>query len=384
VRRHPSRHRVRPVRVLRVYIYGPVRPRTQALAAAVAVAGAALASSAALSAGAQAGSAHDAQATVTSQTSCGSAAPEALAQTVGWVAKQIYEGEVSSPETVKDRHQVESYAPLLRAVASGEKAAVRAAVTSLVYSHTHIVRLRVSRGSKLLADVGGPYVLAPLSGTLRLHGRTVGHYILSVQDDLGYVKIETHYIGAPLVLRTGLRGVPAKGAPAKDVPANDVPVPGLLAPGPAGIPEHGPVTYRHAIYQAYSFDASAFPSGTLRISVLVPLPAGLSRKSCAAIRNAELATVARRVFGRLALAHVSYSTGVQLVRALTRGLFYVRAGSRQLAGSTRPGPARLPLLGSVSYRRASYQVFSFPAPGSVGTGARGSVGTVRIYALFAD
>jgi len=324
-------------------------------------------------------SASSAQASGSSQTPCGSAAPEALAQTVGSVAKQIYEGEVSSPETIKDRHQVESYAPLLRAVASGETAAVRAAVTSLVYSHTHIVRLRVSRGSKLLADVGGPYVLAPLSGTLRLHGRTVGHYTLSVQDDLGYVKIETHYIGAPLVLR-----VRPKGAPAKDVPADDVPVEGLVAPGPARIPEHGPVTYRHAIYQAYSFNASAFPSGTLRISVLVSSPAGLSRKSCAAIGNAELATVARRVFGRLALVHVSYSTDVQLVRALTRGLFYVRAGSRQLAGSTRPGPARLPLSGSVSYRRASYQVFSFPAPGSVGTGARGSVGTVRIYALFAD
>ncbi|HEV3035955.1 MAG TPA: hypothetical protein VGX72_14345 [Solirubrobacteraceae bacterium] len=371
---------------------------------AVALAGAALASPAAPSAGAQAGSAHDAHAAVTSQTACGSAAPEALAQTVGSVAKQIYEGEVSSPETVKDRHQVESYAPLLRAVAGGGEAAVKAAVTSLVYSHTHIVRLRVSRGSKLLADVGGPYVLAPLSGTLRLHGRTVGHYTLSVQDDLGFVKIETHYIGAPLVLRAGLTGAPAKRVPVKDVPANDVPVAGLLAPGPAGIPEHGPVTYRHVIYQAYSFDASAFPSGTLRISLLVPLPAGLSRKSCTTIRHSELAAVARRVFGRLALAHVSYSTDVQLVRTLTSGLFYVRAGSRQLAGSTRPGPARLPLSGSVSYRGARYEVFSFPAPGSVGTGAsgkgapgnvgtgasgnvgkgaRGSVGTVRIYALFA-
>jgi hypothetical protein len=301
---------------------------------------------------------------VSSQAPCGPAAPEALAQTVGSVAKQIYEGEVSSSETVKDRHQVESYAPLLRAVASGETGAVKAAVTSLVYSHTHIVRLRVSRGAKLLADVGGPYVLAPLSGTLRLHGRTIGHYMLSVQDDLGYVKIETHYIGAPLVLRTGV----------KDVPANDVPVPGLLAPGPAGIPEHGPVTYRHAIYQAYSFDASAFPKGTLRISVLVPLPAGLSRKSCAAVRNSELATVARRVFGRLALAHVSFYTDVELVRTLTGGLFYVRAGSRQLAGSTRPGPARLPSSGTVRYHGVSYEVSSFQAPSGVGA--------VRIYELF--
>lgn len=300
-----------------------------------------------------------------SKSRCGRAAPEALAQSIGWVAKQIYYGEVSSSRTVADRHQVESYAPLLRAVAGDGQAATRAAVTKLVYSHTHIVRLRVIRGSKLLADVGGPYVLAPLGGALRLHGRVVGHYLLSVQDDLGYVKIETHFIGAPLVLRTGM----------KDAPAEDVPVQGLLAPGPAKIPEHGPVSYRHVIYQAYSFNASAFPSGPLRISVLVPLPAGLAQKSCTVIRNSELALVARRVFGRLALSHVSFSTGVELVRTLTRGLFYVRAGSRQLAGATGPGPARLPRSGSVRYHGVSYQVFSFQD--------HSSAGSVRIYELFA-
>jgi hypothetical protein len=295
-----------------------------------------------------------------SQQRCGRAAPETLAQTVGWVAKQIYYGEVSSSRTEADRRQVESYAPLLRAVAGGHQAATKAAVTKLVYSHTHIVRLRVIRGSKLVADVGGPYVLAPLGGTLRLHGRVVGHYLLSVQDDLGYVKIETHFIGAPLVMRIGAKAIP---------------VDGLLAPGPAAIPEHGPVSYRHVTYHAYSFDASAFPSGLLRMSVLVPLPAALAQQSCTVIRNSELAFVARRVFGRLALSHVGFGTGVALVHTLTRGLFYVRAGSRQLAGSSAPGPARLPLAGSVRYRGVSYEVFSFQDPSSLGS--------FRIYELFA-
>ncbi len=290
---------------------------------------------------------------------CGRAAPETLAQSVGWVAKQIYYGEVSSSRTAADRHQVESYAPLLQALARDQQAATKAAVTKLVYSHTHIVRLRVIRGSKLLADVGGPHVLAPLGGTLRLHGRVVGRYLLSVQDDLGYVKIETHFIGAPLVLRTGVKAVPVEG---------------LLAPGPAVIPEHGPVTYRRVIYQAYSFNASAFPSGPLRISVLVPLPAALAQESCTVIRNSELALVAQRVFGRLALSHVGFSTGIQLVGTLTRGLFYVRAGSHLLAGSTTPGPARLPSSGSVRYRGVSYEVFSFLDASSAGS--------VRIYALF--
>src|SRR5580700_3161754 len=189
-----------------------------------------------------------AKSTAEPRAECGKAAPEVLAQTIGEVASKIYGGEVASSETIKDRHQVETYVPLLQAVATGEKTAVEDAVTSLVYSHTHIVRLRVLRGSTLLADVGGPYVLAPLSGTLRLHGRTIGRYVMSVQDDVGYVKIETRFIGAPLVLRRGDKNVPVEG---------------LVSPGPVKIPEHGPITYKYVHYQVYSFKASAFPKGPL-------------------------------------------------------------------------------------------------------------------------
>ncbi len=292
---------------------------------------------------------------------CGKAAPETLAQTIGWVAQRIYTGEVHSSETIKDRLQVETYEPLLRAVAKGNKAAIKAAVTSLVYSGTHIVRLRVLTGKKLLADVGGPYILAPLSGTLSLHGHTIGHYVTSVQDDVGYVKIETRFIGAPLVLRTG----------AKNVPIED-----LLTPGPVKIPEHGPVTYKHVIYQAYSFQANRFPSGTLRISVLVPLPAGLAKKPCSTIKSSELAVIAQRISGQLSLSPGNFQTYVDLVRTDTNGLLYVRAGGLQLAGSTNPGPAKLPLHGTVRYRGGNYEVFSFQAPSSVGK--------VRIYALFAE
>lgn len=294
-------------------------------------------------------------------SACGNAAPEELAQTIGWVARRIYIGEVHSSETIKDRLQVETYPPLLHAVAKGNRAAIKAAVTSLVYSHTHIVRLRVLTGKKLLADVGGPYILAPLSGSLRLRGHTIGRYVLSVQDDVGYVKIETHFIGAPLVLRTGPKNVPIEG---------------LVTPGPVKIPEHGPVTYRHVIYQAYSFQASRFPSGPLWISVLVPLPAGIATEPCSVVKSSELADVARRISGRLSLSHASFQTYVNLVHTDTNGLMYVRSGSRQLAGSTTSGPAKLPLHGSVRYHGHTYEVFSFPAPASVGR--------VRIYALFAQ
>jgi hypothetical protein len=296
----------------------------------------------------------------TTAVACGKAAPETLAQTIGWVARRIYIGEVHSSETIKDRLQVETYEPLLHAIAKGNKAQIKAAVTSLVYSHTHIVRLRVLTGKKLLADVGGPYILAPLSGTLSLSHHTIGRYVMSVQDDVGYAKIETRFIGAPVVLRTG----------AKNVPIED-----LLTPGPVKIPEHGPVTYKHVIYQAYSFEANRFPRGPLHISVLVPLPAGLAEKPCSVVKSSELAIVARRISGQLALSPANFQTYVNLVHTDTNGLLYVRAGSHRLAGSNSSGPAKLPLHGTVAYHGRSYEVFSFSAPSSVGK--------VRIYSLFA-
>ena len=71
-----------------------------------------------------------------------------------------------------------------------------------------------------------------------------------------------------------------------------MPVEGLLTPGPAKIPGHGPVSYRHTSYEAFSFDAASFPSGPLRISLLLPLSSSLSATSCAQIRTAELGRVA--------------------------------------------------------------------------------------------
>jgi hypothetical protein len=281
-----------------------------------------------------------------------------LAQTVGRAAMQIYAAERSSTGVSADKNQVERFEPLLSALASGNQASVKQAVTRLVYSGTHIVRLRVTRGGVLLADVGGPYIIAPVGGNLRFHGRTVGHYLLSVQDDLGYVKLETRYVGMPLVLYGGSRRVPLEGA---------------LAPGPSSIPDLGPVHYRGASYEAFSFNAEAFPRGPLRISLLVPLTGSLARSSCAAIKVSALGRVAQRVWQRFSLAGAPPSAYVHSSEALTGSLSYVRSGAHQIAGSTQPGPARIPDQGSVRYRGVTYGVSSFST--------RTAAAPVRVYLL---
>jgi len=290
---------------------------------------------------------------------CGAAAGEAVASSVGLVASRIYQREVASPGVRADQRQVETYAPLLDALASGNRAAVATAVTSLVYSHTHVVRLRVTQGGVVLADVGGPYILAPVGGVLHRNGRSVGRYLLSVQDDLGYVKLETRFIGAPLVLYRGSRPLPLEGA--------------LSAPA-STIPLHGAVRYRGKSYQVFSFTAQAFPSGHLRISLLVGGPgSAAAAMSCPQIRMSELGQIAERIWQRFMLAGAPASAYVHSVESLIGGLAYVRMGSRQIAGSTHPGPRNLPELGTVRYRGATYGVFSFAAATPAGA--------VRVYQL---
>ncbi|HXM86828.1 MAG TPA: hypothetical protein VN889_04255, partial [Solirubrobacteraceae bacterium] len=263
-------------------------------------------------------------------------------------------------EVESDKRQIETYAPLLSAVESGEQTAIEAAVHSLVYSHTHIVRLRVDRGSQLLFDEGGPYILAPVSGTLRSREKTIGHFVFSVQDDLGYVKLVTRFLGVPLVLRTE---------------AGQVPVEGLLSPGPATIPDHGPISYRGGSYQAYSFDADAYPSGRLRVSLLLPVSRAPQADSCARVKADELGLVAQRISRRFKLSAAAFAGYITLVQTMTHGLVYVRSGSHTLAGSTHTTPRKLPSSGALRWHGVHYEVSSFSAPSSEGT--------VGVYVLVA-
>jgi len=292
------------------------------------------------------------------QASCGAAAPATLAKAAGHIAIEIYADELSGTGVRADQRQVESNSPLLRALASGNLAGVKKAVRSLVYSQTHIVRLRIVQGKTVQADIGGPYIIAPVSGTLRQHNRTVGHYLLSVQDDLGYVKLETRFLGLPLLLQRGALRIPLEGT---------------LAAAPASIPNLGPVTYRGTRYEAFSFQAKAFPQGKVRISLFVPIYHSLASESCSAIKLSELAHVAQLVWHRYPPNPAASSTYVSQVGSLTGGLSYVRSATRQLAGSTLPGPTRLPSQGTVTYRGATWGVSSFSSPAPAGP--------VRVYVL---
>jgi hypothetical protein len=258
-------------------------------------------------------------------------------------ARRIYAGELYGGQVKADIGHVVGSQALLSAMAASNIAAVEAAVHGLVYApHWHIVRLRVLKAGKVLADVGGPYIIAPVTGPLRLHGRTVGSYVMSVQDDVGFVKLVSRFIGAPIAIyRNGslLMGTLKPAHPVRT---------GAM------------VTIAGSAYRAKVMQARAFPSGSLQIALFAKEPAATSG-SCRTVRSAAYGSVAAHIAARFKPLPPHYKELVDIVRSTTNGVVFIRAGSKQLAGGA--GPARLPLSGTVTYRGRSWSVFSFePVP----------------------
>jgi hypothetical protein len=292
-------------------------------------------------------------------TACGPATLATISAVDSKVANNIYRGELGGSETLIDLQHVTGAADLLGAVAADDANATRKAVSRIVYHHFwHIVRLQaLDAAGRILADVGGPYVIAPVTGVLRSGGRVVGSFVMSVQDDMGFAKLERHAIGKPI-------GIYVNGKLAIGLGGHFP----RVAPGPTGVSLDG------IRYPAVALTYSAFPSGTLSaVIALPPPPASLTAQPCAAVVVAEIGRVAERIAARFHPLAASYAGFVQACHADTGAIVVVRIGLRAIAGSEGPGPPTLPLSGTVSYLARNWSVFSFaPTP------------PARVYLLIAQ
>jgi hypothetical protein len=186
---------------------------------------------------------------------CGKTSEDTLVNTLHRVAALIYAQESGGAAQAQIK-RVQRNGALLSAVAKRDPEATRLAIDQLL--NQHIVRMRVSAGGTLLADVGGPLVLAPVGGTLRLHGRTIGTFLLSIQDDEGYLRLARRLAGLDVLMYDS---------------ADDPPlVKNSLGPSPGTVPASGPYHYHGRTFDVFTLHAQAFPSGPLLIRVLVPIP----------------------------------------------------------------------------------------------------------------
>jgi hypothetical protein len=151
---------------------------------------------------------HAASATPAGASGSGSGSASAIAgaariDTLKTVARRLYlqetkgdVGHVAVKRIAKDRR-------LLAALESGDAAALRAqALRQLFNPGKHVVRLRVVRGSRVLVDVGGAFVVSPAQKPLLSPtGARLGTLQASMQDLIGYVKLVHRFTGIGVVVR---------------------------------------------------------------------------------------------------------------------------------------------------------------------------------------
>jgi hypothetical protein len=189
---------------------------------------------------------------------CGVSEADTTVNTLSRIATLIYDGEAGR-RTLKEVQRVQRNPALVAAVAGREPLAATAAIKKLL--NQHIVRIRVYGAgpsgpeAQFLADVGGPYVLAPVRAPLRLGGHTMGTAVLSIQDDEGYLRLTGRLAGLRVLMYMGSQLVKNS-----------------LGPEPGTVPESGSYTYRGQTFRVFTVHATAFPSGPLTINVLIPIP----------------------------------------------------------------------------------------------------------------
>jgi hypothetical protein len=189
---------------------------------------------------------------------CASTPTGTLVNTLSRVAGLIYTSE-GGPHALVQVRRAQHNQALLSAVAARNSQATRLAIDALL--NEHIVRIRVSVGGRLLSDVGGPWVLAPVRAPLHLNGRQIGDMVLSIQDDEGYKRLAGRLAGLDVLM---YMNSPSSGR--SELVKNS------LGPNPGNPPAHGSYRYHGHTYQVFTIHAQAFPSGPLRIVVLVPTP----------------------------------------------------------------------------------------------------------------
>jgi hypothetical protein len=146
---------------------------------------------------------------------------------------------------------------LRHALAIGDLPAMRRYVRRqfrAVWYHWHVSRVRVLDGSRILADAGVPFVLAPVQMTLRGTG---GPYTLqvSIQDEIGFVRF-TYRNDHVWAVVHGTR------------PAHTRTL--LPAAAHAHLPAHGFVTLAGRRYAVHSFPEAALGGEPVTVWILAP------------------------------------------------------------------------------------------------------------------
>jgi hypothetical protein len=127
-------------------------------------------------------------------------AAQARADAFAEIARRIYDHEhapVVGRSVVK---HLGADPALIRALRTGDRPLIRARARRTVIPHE--VRVRIVRGSRVLTDVGLPFVVQGAQADLRApDGALLGRVAVSIQDVIGFVKLVSRQTGTEVVVR---------------------------------------------------------------------------------------------------------------------------------------------------------------------------------------
>jgi hypothetical protein len=172
-------------------------------------------------------------------------------------AKRRYAEEVSGGQAHATLRRVARDRALLGALRSGDLTRLRSYVHGRfdrMWYHWHVSRLRIVRGSRILTDVGVPFVVAPSQMALRdAHGRSLATLQVSIQDVIGFVRYMHRNYPVDVVVR---------GRGAAHVRTS------LPAALNARLPDAGTTTVAGTRYQVRSFRQTALGNEPVRVWIL--------------------------------------------------------------------------------------------------------------------
>ncbi|HEY3864681.1 MAG TPA: hypothetical protein VGL54_01175 [Solirubrobacteraceae bacterium] len=206
----------------------------------------------------------------------------AVAATLGTVAARVYHEAATGGDVAQAVHRVQSSTALADAIDGGDAAAARAALRALLLDQ--IARVEILRGGRVFAQAGSGAAIAPVHGSIP---GTSAKYILSTQPVHAYLQVVHQVTGAQLLL---LGGAPAGAAPSRPLAGT---IPGSL---PAGAPAAGPLTLAGRSYQTFTLAGAVYPSGPLRIVLLVPSSSISCPGALAQARVETLGHVGERIY----------------------------------------------------------------------------------------
>ncbi len=173
------------------------------------------------------------------------------------VARRRYAIERYGPQTHALLRRVAADHGVRRLLASGDDAGLRTYVRQRfdgVWYHWHVSRMRILRGSRMLVDVGVPFVVAPSKTALLDNGgRRLATLEVSVQDVVGFVRFMHRNYPVDVVAR-GVGGAHVRTS-----------LPAALR---VRLPDRGTATVAGRRYRVRSFAEKALGAEPVKVWIL--------------------------------------------------------------------------------------------------------------------